>query len=104
MQQVKRILLVGLGRWGANHLRLLQSMPVDLFVAERDLERLNSSGVPQNHRAADAQALFPMIDSAVVVTPAHSHFDLSRDLLAAGTDVLVDMPHTFTSLTPRALH
>ncbi len=97
MQQVKRILLVGLGRWGANHLRLLQSMPVDLFVAERDPERLNSSGVPQNHRAADAQALFPMIDAAVVVTPAHSHFELCRDLLEAGKDVFVEKPITLKS-------
>jgi Trk K+ transport system NAD-binding subunit len=36
MQQAKRILLIGLGRWGANLLRVLQSMPIDLFVADRD--------------------------------------------------------------------
>jgi hypothetical protein len=28
----KRILLIGNGRWGANHLRILKSMPVELFV------------------------------------------------------------------------
>jgi hypothetical protein len=30
----KRILLIGIGRWGANHLRILKSMPIKLFVAD----------------------------------------------------------------------
>jgi hypothetical protein len=38
---MKRILLIGLGRWGANHLRILKSMPAELFVAEHDEKRLN---------------------------------------------------------------
>src|ERR1041384_454320 len=92
MQQAKRILLIGLGRWGANHLRVLQSMPVELFVAERDSERLNSSGISQSHRTADARTLFPIIDAAVVVTPAHTHFEICRDLLEAGKDVFVEKP------------
>jgi len=103
MQQAKRILLIGLGRWGANHLRVLQSMPIDLFVAEQDPERLNSSVVPQSHRTADARSLFPIIDAAVVVTPAHSHFELCRDLLEAGKDVFVEKPITLKSAEGREL-
>src|SRR5207237_909703 len=97
MQQAKRILLIGLGRWGANHLRVLQSMPIDLFVAERDPERLNSSGVSQSHRAADASSLFPIIDAAVVVTPAQTHFEICRELLEGGKDVFVEK-------SPRGVH
>ena len=92
MQHAKRILLIGLGRWGANHLRVLQSMPVELYVAERDPERLNSAGVAQSHRTADARTLFPIVDAAVVVTPAHTHFQICRDLLEAGKDVFVEKP------------
>ena len=103
MQQAKRILLVGLGRWGANHLRVLQSMPIDLFVAEQDPERLNSSGVPPSHRTTDARSLLPIVDAAVVVTPAHSHFELGRDLLEAGKDVFVEKPITLKSAEGRAL-
>ena len=29
-----KILLLGLGRWGANHLRNLNNLPVELYVAE----------------------------------------------------------------------
>src|SRR6202035_5965810 len=92
MQQAKRILLIGLGRWGANHLRVLQSMRIELFVAERDPERLNSSAISQSHRSADASSLFPIIDAAVVVTPAQTHFEICRDLLVAEKDVFVEKP------------
>lgn len=103
MQPTKRILLIGLGRWGANHLRVLQSMPVELFVAESDPQRLNSSGVPQSHRTAEARSLFPIIDAAVLVTPAHSHFELCRDLLEAGKDVFVEKPISLRSAEAREL-
>jgi predicted dehydrogenase len=87
MQQAKRILLIGLGRWGVNHLRVLQSMPVELFVAETDPERLKSANVPPSHGTRDAASLFPIIDAAVVVTPAQTHFEICRNLLGAGKDV-----------------
>jgi UDP-N-acetylglucosamine 3-dehydrogenase len=103
MQQAKRILLIGLGRWGANHLRVLQSMPIELFVAERDPERLNSSGVSQSHCAADASSLFPIIDAAVVVTPAQTHFEFCRDLLEAGKDVFVEKPISLNSADAKEL-
>src|SRR2546430_10628404 len=90
MQQAKRILLIGLGRWGANHLRVLQSLPLELFVAERDPERLKSSGLPASHQATGVHSLLPIIDAAVDVTPVQSHFELCRDLLKAGKDVFVE--------------
>src|SRR5205823_5770189 len=103
MQQAKRILLIGMGRWGANHRRVLQSLPIELFVAERDPERLKSSGLPASHQAADAHSLFPIIDAAVVVTPAESHFELCRALLEAGKDVFVEKPITLKSADAREL-
>src|ERR1700736_5592055 len=103
MQQAKRILLIGLGRWGANHLRVLQSMPLDLFVAERDPGRLSSSGVSQSHRSADASSLFPTVDAAVVVTPAQTHLEICRDLLAAGNDGFVEKPISLKSADAKEL-
>jgi UDP-N-acetylglucosamine 3-dehydrogenase len=103
MQPTKRILLIGLGRWGANHLRVLQSMPIDLFVADSDPERLSSSRVSQSHRSADAHSLFPIIDAAVVVTPAQTHFEICRDLLDAGKDVFVEKPISLKSEEAREL-
>src|SRR5215475_13605936 len=35
-----RVLLLGLGRWGVNHLRNLHAMPIQLHVAEVDAKQL----------------------------------------------------------------
>jgi hypothetical protein len=40
---MKRILLIGVGRWGANHLRVLKSMPIELYVADCHDQRLSSA-------------------------------------------------------------
>jgi predicted dehydrogenase len=88
----KRILLIGLGRWGVNHLRVLQSMALELFIADHNERQLNSVEIAQSHRSTDARTLFPKIDAAVVVTPAHTHFAICRELLEMGKDVFVEKP------------
>jgi hypothetical protein len=40
---MKRILLIGAGSWGANHLRVLKSMPIELHVANHNDQRLSSA-------------------------------------------------------------
>lgn len=99
----KRILLIGIGRWGANHLRILKSMPIELFVADHHEQRLGSSGVPESHRSTDPRSLFPIIDAAVVVTPAPAHFDMCRELLEMGKDVFVEKPITLVSSDAKKL-
>src|SRR5205809_2868070 len=94
---MKRILLIGIGRWGANHLRVLKSMPIELFVADRHEQRLSSADIPESHRSSDARSLFPSIDAAIVVTPAQTHFEICRELLEMGKDVFVEKPITLDS-------
>jgi UDP-2-acetamido-3-amino-2,3-dideoxy-glucuronate N-acetyltransferase len=100
---MKRILLIGMGRWGANHLRVLKSMPIELFVAEHDEKRLNLAEIPEDHRSKHARALFSRIDAAVVVTPVSAHFEICRDLLEMGKDVFVEKPITIVSNEAREL-
>ena len=59
---MKRILLIGVGRWGINHLRVLKSMPIELFVADQDEERLTPLEIPSSRRSTDARSLFRAID------------------------------------------
>ena len=89
---MKRILLIGVGRWGVNHLRVLKSMPVEVFVADHCADRLSLIDVPEDHRSTDARPFFSKIDAAVVVTPAQAHFETCRDLLGMGKDVFVEKP------------
>ena len=99
----KRILLIGVGRWGVNHLRILKSMPIELFVADHHEQRLRSTGVPATHQSTDPRSLFTKIDAAVVVTPAPTHFDTCRELLEMGKDVFVEKPITLVSTEAKKL-
>ncbi len=94
---MKRILLIGVGRWGVNHLRVLKSMPIELYVADCQDQRLSAVDVPKSHRSKDARSLFPKIDAAVIVTPAPTHFDMCRELLQMGKDVFVEKPISLVS-------
>jgi predicted dehydrogenase len=100
---MKRILLIGVGRWGVNHLRVLKSLPIELFVADHHKERLSAVEIPQSHRSTDARSLFAKVDAAVVVTPAQVHFETSRELLEMGKDVFVEKPLTLVSSEAKTL-
>jgi predicted dehydrogenase len=92
-----KVLLIGIGRWGANHLRVLHSLPVELFVSELDPKRLDTArklGIADSHLAGDYRQFAAQVDAAVVVTPAPSHFALCRQFLEAGKDVFVEKPLT----------
>ncbi len=95
-----KVLLVGVGRWGSNHLRVARSLPVDLFVADRASERLElarQAGVSQSRLSPDPTAFKSEVDAVVIATPAQSHFDLCRQFLEAGKDVFVEKPITLKS-------
>src|SRR5215467_5876294 len=96
----KRILLIGIGRWGANHLRVLKSLPIELFVAEVDAKRLEQAkalGIDDQHLTKNYKDFAAKVEGAVVVTPAQSHYELCREFLEAGRDVFVEKPITLHS-------
>ncbi len=95
-----KVLLLGLGRWGINHLRNLHAMPVDLYVAEADASRLDPArklGLSEKRLTTRYEEFVGEVDGIVVVTPAQTHFLLCRQFLEAGKDVFVEKPVTLTS-------
>ena len=101
-----KILLIGIGRWGANHLRVLHSLPAELFVSELDGKRLEAArklGIAESHLTADYKQFAGQVDGAVIVTPAQSHFALCREFLLAGRDVFVEKPLTLLPEESRQL-
>jgi predicted dehydrogenase len=100
---MKKLLLLGIGRWGANHLRILKSLPVELFVTDLDEGRLAACGVDRAKCGTDFRKFADEIDGAVVVTPAQDHFDTCRDLLGRGKDVFVEKPMTISPDDAREL-
>ena len=92
-----KVLLLGLGRWGANHLRNLHSLPIELYVAEvgeKQLEPARKLGLPAERFTTHYKDFIGKVDCAVIVTPAQPHFALCKELLEAGKDVFVEKPLT----------
>jgi UDP-N-acetylglucosamine 3-dehydrogenase len=101
-----KILLMGLGRWGVNHLRNLKAMPVELYVAEVDSARLEPArklGMDEARLTTNYQDFLEKVDCVAVVTPAQTHFSLCRQFLEAGKDVFVEKPITLVSEEARRL-
>jgi len=101
-----KILLLGLGRWGANHLRNLNNLPIELYVAEvgeKQLEPARKLGLPAERLTTNCKDFINKIDGVVVVTPAQSHFPLCKEFLEAGKDVFVEKPLTLSNEESKAL-
>ena len=101
-----KVLLLGVGRWGANHLRVLHSLPIELFVSDVSAERLapaRALGIADTHLSTDPRAFRTMVDAAVVVTPAPSHHPICQEFLEAGKDVFVEKPITLRAAEGRQL-
>jgi len=101
-----KILLLGLGRWGANHLRNLNNLPIELYVAEvgdKQLEPARKLGIPQERLTTNYKDFIDKIDGAVIVTPAQLHFPLCREFLEAGKDIFVEKPLTLADDESKAL-
>ncbi len=101
-----KVLLIGLGRWGEKHLRVLGELGCELWVADRSPERRAfavKAGVPEARAVADFRAALPHVDVVDLVTPADSHLALASECLRAGKDCFVEKPLTLTVAEGRAL-
>lgn len=93
-----RVLLIGLGRWGREHLRVLRALGAEAFAVDLRPERLREAAsiLPADHLAQDYRSLLPEVDAVDVVTAAQEHFAICREALEAGRDVFVEKPMTLT--------
>ena len=95
-----RIGVVGTGYLGALHARILTEIPAATmagFVETND-ETANAVAAKHNLRRFDSvAALAAEVDCAVVSTSTIAHFDVARELLEAGRDVMIEKPITPTA-------
>lgn len=87
-----RIIVIGLGRMGHHHLRVLREMPeaFDVVgVVDRGDRPEDLGSIVYGRSLAEVPDIF---DAAVIVTPTHTHDALARELIARGKHVLVEKP------------
>jgi len=92
-----RVGVVGTGYLGRLHARVLTEMPeaeVVGFVETNDAIAGEIAAALNLRRFDSVAALAREIECAVVATPTTTHFDVARELIEAGRDVLVEKPIT----------
>lgn len=100
---MKKIGLIGCGHWGKNYLRVLNEISgIELIGLSEwdDQKRIGLSEKNTELKAfkeyGDLLAL-PGLDAVVVATPAITHFQIIKDALLNGLDVLSEKPITLNS-------
>jgi predicted dehydrogenase len=93
-----RVVVVGLGRWGPNHVRTFSSVAdaevvagVDSDPDARERLRLRFADVPCTDELAPVLAS-EEVDAVVVATPTESHAEIVEQALSAGKHVLCEKP------------
>ena len=95
-----KILQIGLGRWGQNHLKTFLKLGVELYVVDADPVQLgvaSRAGVPAERLSTHHRAFLDRVDGVDVVTPADSHLALCSECFERGKDVFVEKPIALTS-------
>jgi UDP-2-acetamido-3-amino-2,3-dideoxy-glucuronate N-acetyltransferase len=98
-----KILQIGLGGFGKNHLRAWTQMGLarNLSIADLSRERLEEAqelfGIAADRLVTDYRALIQEADVVDVVTPSDSHYAICAEALRLGKDVFVEKPMTMTS-------
>jgi predicted dehydrogenase len=92
-----RTAVVGVGAFGRNHARVVKNLPESELTAvvDPDLERAKAVAAEYGTEPiADVSEVIGRIDAAIVACPTNQHFEVTRQLLEAGLDVLVEKPIT----------
>jgi UDP-N-acetylglucosamine 3-dehydrogenase len=100
------VLLVGLGRWGEKHLRVLGDIGATVWVAEVSAERRQwavAHGADAGRVVEDYRAALDRVQAVDVVTPADSHLAIAEVCLRAGKHCFIEKPLTRTAAEGRRL-
>ena len=102
-----RVGVVGVGYWGAKHVRALEKVDgVSAVVAidERLADEPNSSlaalGIDQYSELEEA---LPHVDALVIATPPSTHTAIGLEAIAAGKHVLIEKPLATSASEARSL-
>ncbi len=97
-----RIGLIGCGYWGPNLIRNFHENPQANLVVVADLkqERLNfiHNSYPEVKLIADYHEMYSMgLDAIVIATPPTTHYEIAKDVIQHGYNVMIEKPLTLRS-------
>ena len=95
-----KLLLIGVGRFGKNHLKTLVDLVDELYVVDSDPNQLKACeefSIPRDRLSTDYHDFLGRVDGVDVVTPADSHLRICKECFEKGKDVFVEKPIALTS-------
>lgn len=89
--------LVGCGRWGAVHLRALQTLKSAghlrrVVVCDIDADKLTHIQADATYASLSQMLDHEQLDGVAIVTPPSTHIELARETLAHSIPILVEKP------------
>jgi len=87
-----RVILIGAGKWGQNHQRILIEMGVLEGVVDMDQDVLRASPLWVNRYSDVLNCPLEKYDAAVICTPADTHYLIAKVCIEAGLHVFVEKP------------
>ncbi|MBM2818660.1 MAG: oxidoreductase protein [Nitrosarchaeum sp.] len=95
-----KIVQIGTGGWGKNHIRILSQLGVLSAVCDADAQRSIEYGEKysvNHYSSVDDLIGCEEFDGALVVTPTSTHSEIATKLLQAKKHVFVEKPLTYKS-------
>ena len=89
-----KIGVIGVGTMGQHHARVISSLPgAKLFgVADLDREKARQIGVRFGVEVFhNYQDLFAHVDALIIASPTSTHFEIAKDCLNAGKNILIEI-------------
>jgi predicted dehydrogenase len=87
--------VIGTGAMGANHMRVLRSIPECRLACAVDVDRAQLEKATQGmeiEKATDYRQVLGLVDAVMVSVPTREHFAVCRFFLENGKHVLVEKP------------
>ena len=99
-----RIGIVGVGKWGKNHLRTFAQLPVEIVgVADKDKNQRRAAASFHVPFFTNYKDLLPMADAVTIAVPTDLHYGVAKESLLAGKHVFVEKPATDSAKKTREL-
>jgi UDP-N-acetylglucosamine 3-dehydrogenase len=88
--------VIGLGKWGINHLRIYKEELSCELIGISDIDKSKERIAIENgiFYFKDYKELLPLVDAVSVVTPTTEHYKTIEDCLNAGKNVYAEKPLT----------
>ncbi len=94
-----RVAVVGIGYLGEFHAQKYYRMPGVELIGVVDIDRRRANRVAQQYRTkayTNYPEIFDKVDAVSIVVPTQFHYQVARDFLRQGVDVLLEKPITNT--------